>query len=176
MATSRILTGGLLLGAAATLALLLLSLIGRDGLGALVPLVMLSNAAFGLVSPNAAHEALQPMRAAAGVASAVFRCAQMLAGAAASTLVPLLFRGYPAAMTGVMAGCAVAALMIYLAALRRPGTTTLEVAPAPRRISRPADSRIRAAGRLTRGWRHASSPDGPVQRRAAHTRRRAGGA
>ncbi|HEY0184616.1 MAG TPA: MFS transporter, partial [Rhodopila sp.] len=114
-----ILTSGLSLGSAGTLALVALSLTGHDGVAALVPLLVASNAAYGLVGPNATHEALQPMPQAAGIASAVLRCIQMVAGAGASAVVPALYRGQSSLpMTGVMAACAVSALLVYVLGLR----------------------------------------------------------
>jgi DHA1 family bicyclomycin/chloramphenicol resistance-like MFS transporter len=118
--SSRILVWSLVLGVISTAALVTLSLTGRDGITALVPLLMLSNASYGLVGPNATHEALQPMPEAAGIASAVLRCIQMMAGAGASTLVPVLYRSHSSLpMTGVMASCAVSALLVFMLGLRR---------------------------------------------------------
>jgi DHA1 family bicyclomycin/chloramphenicol resistance-like MFS transporter len=119
--SGRILTWGLSLGTLSTLSLVTLSITGHDTIGALIPLLMLSNATYGLVGANATHEALQPMPEAAGIASAVLRCIQMIAGALASGLVPALYRGHSSvAMTGVMAGCAIAALLVFVLGLRRP--------------------------------------------------------
>jgi DHA1 family bicyclomycin/chloramphenicol resistance-like MFS transporter len=118
--SSRLLAWGLSLGSLSTAALVVLSVTGHDGVVALVPLLMLSNAAYGMIGPNAAHEALQPMPEAAGIASAVLRCIQMIAGAGASALVPALYRGHSSLpMTGVMAGCAVSALLVFMLGLRR---------------------------------------------------------
>jgi DHA1 family bicyclomycin/chloramphenicol resistance-like MFS transporter len=130
--SSRILAWGLSLGSVSTLALVALSLTGHDGVGALLPLLMVSNATYGLVGPNATHEALQPMPEAAGIASAVLRCIQMVAGAGASALVPALYNGHSsAAMTGVMAGCSVSALLVFMFGLRRTDTVGASVAVSP---------------------------------------------
>jgi DHA1 family bicyclomycin/chloramphenicol resistance-like MFS transporter len=97
-----------------------LSLTGRDSVAALLPLLVASNAAYGLVGPNATHEALQPMPNAAGITSAVLRCIQMMAAAGASTLVPALYHGHSSTpMTGVMAACAGSALLVFVIGLRR---------------------------------------------------------
>jgi DHA1 family bicyclomycin/chloramphenicol resistance-like MFS transporter len=131
IASSRVLILGLLLGTVATVALLVLSLSGRDGTAALLPLLVASNAAYGLVGPNATHEALQPMPEAAGTAAAVLRCIQMLAGAAASALVPLLYDGHASTpMTGVMAACAVSAMLIYALGLHRTAMRPAVAQPA----------------------------------------------
>jgi DHA1 family bicyclomycin/chloramphenicol resistance-like MFS transporter len=120
IASSRILPFSLLLGAASATALVLLSVTGHDKIMLLVPLLMMTNATYGLVGPNAAHEALLPMGQAAGVASAVLRSIQMVAGACASALVPLLFDGHSSvAMTSVMFACSVSALVIYVVGPRR---------------------------------------------------------
>ncbi len=131
VASSHVLMLGLLLGAVATVALLVLSLSGRDGIATLLPLLVASNAAYGLVGPNAAHEALQPMPEAAGTAAAVLRCIQMLAGAGASALVPLLYGGHSSApMAGVMAACAVSAMLIYTLGLHRTTVRPTVTQPA----------------------------------------------
>lgn len=131
--SSRILAWGLSLGSISTLALVTLSLTGRDSVAALLPLLMASNACYGLVGPNATHEALQPMPEAAGIASAVLRCVQMMAAAGASALVPALYHGQSSApMTVVMAGCAASALAVYGISLWRAGpiATTMAASPA----------------------------------------------
>jgi DHA1 family bicyclomycin/chloramphenicol resistance-like MFS transporter len=132
ISSSRILVWGLSLGSVSTLTLATLSFSGHDSVAAMLPLLVLSNAAYGLVGPNATHEALQPMPEAAGIASAVLRCIQMVASACASALVPLFYRGHSsAAMTGVMAGCAVAALLVFVLGLRRTEPTGADAAASP---------------------------------------------
>lgn len=132
VSSSRILTWSLCMGSTSTLALLTLSLIGHDGVAVLVPLLIVSNAMYGLVGPNATHEALQPTPQAAGIASAVLRCIQMIAGGGASALVPALYHGHSSvAMTGVMAGCAVSALLVFLLGLRRAERVAERVAAYP---------------------------------------------
>jgi DHA1 family bicyclomycin/chloramphenicol resistance-like MFS transporter len=121
LTSAQILPWTLLLAAASTLTLLTLSLTGYDSVPAMLPLLVASNATYGLVGPNASHEALLPMPQAAGIASAVLRAIQMVAGASASALVPFLYHGKGSvAMTSVMAGCAVSAGLIYAVGLRRP--------------------------------------------------------
>jgi DHA1 family bicyclomycin/chloramphenicol resistance-like MFS transporter len=132
VASSRILAWGLSLGTVSTLTLVALSVTGHDSIAALVPLLMASNATYGLVGPNASHEALQPMPDAAGIASAVLRCIQMMAGAGASALVPALYHGHSSVpMTGVMAGCAIAALLVYMLGLRRTEAVFADAVVSP---------------------------------------------
>jgi DHA1 family bicyclomycin/chloramphenicol resistance-like MFS transporter len=132
IASARILTWGLSLGSLSTLTLVTLSLSGFDGIVALLPLLVISNATYGLVGPNATHEALQPMPEAAGIASAVLRCIQMIAGAGASALVPALYRGHSSLpMTGVMAACALSALLVYAFGLRGTASDHAGVAVSP---------------------------------------------
>jgi DHA1 family bicyclomycin/chloramphenicol resistance-like MFS transporter len=129
--SSLILGWSLPLGAATTLTLAGLSLTSHDSIAALIPLLVLSNATYGLVGPNATHEALQPMPQAAGTATAVLRAMQMIAAASASAFVPLLYRGHSSLpMTGVMAAFAVTALLLFALGLRRtvPACITAEVA------------------------------------------------
>ncbi|HUB45587.1 MAG TPA: multidrug effflux MFS transporter [Acetobacteraceae bacterium] len=135
--SSRVLLFGLLLGAGATAALLILSLTGRDSVLAMMPLFLLSDAAYGLVGPNAVHEALVPMQPIAGLASAALRGLQIATGAAVSALVPFFYDPRSSlAMTGVMAACALGALLIYVLGLRRAavaaGTVVATAYPPPR--------------------------------------------
>jgi DHA1 family bicyclomycin/chloramphenicol resistance-like MFS transporter len=120
LSSARIIPWTLLAGACATLSLLTLSLSGHDDIRLMVPLLMISNATYGLVGPNASHEALVPMAEAAGMAAAVLRAIQMATAASASAVVAALYRSPSSlAMTGVMASCAVTALLVYTVALRR---------------------------------------------------------
>jgi DHA1 family bicyclomycin/chloramphenicol resistance-like MFS transporter len=129
---SRLLAWSLSLGSAATLALATLSITGHDGVAALVPLLMLSNACYGMVGPNTTHEALQPMAETAGIASAVLRCIQMVVGAFASALVPALYHGHSSLpMTGVMACCAISALLVYGLGLRQSDPVAAGTAAHP---------------------------------------------
>jgi DHA1 family bicyclomycin/chloramphenicol resistance-like MFS transporter len=103
----------------ATMSLLLLSLSGHDALLWMLPLLVLNNASYGIIGPNAVHDALQPMPEVAGAAAAVLRCIQMLLGAIASALVPFFFDGHSSlAMTAVMAGCSIATLLVFFFMLK----------------------------------------------------------
>jgi MFS transporter, DHA1 family, multidrug resistance protein len=122
--SSRVLLIGLLLGAGSTLTLLVLSLTGCDTVMVMLPFFLLSDAAYGLTGPTAVHEASAPMQAIAGLAAAVLRGIQIVAGAVASALVPLFYNPHPSvAMTAVMATCSVGALVVYVLYLRRPVAT-----------------------------------------------------
>jgi DHA1 family bicyclomycin/chloramphenicol resistance-like MFS transporter len=120
VSSPRIMIFALTTGTCATLALVGLAAARWDGIAEMLPLLMLSSATYGLVGPNAMHEAMQPMHDAAGIASSVIRLIQILAGALASALVPLLFGVFPTlAMSGVMFGFAVSALLVYVFGIRR---------------------------------------------------------
>jgi len=127
---TRIITVGLTVIAATTTTLVLLTLAGALRLWTFIPLLMAGNVAHGVVRPNAAQGALEPMPEIVGVASALLGGLQMVAGALASAIAASLFDGRSAlAMTGTMAVCAVGAL----------GTFLLVVRPAERRLGeRPA--------------------------------------
>jgi hypothetical protein len=72
------------------------------------------------------------MPEAAGIASAVLRCIQMMAASGASALVPMLYHGHSSApMTGVMAGCAASALLVFMFGLRRTDSVGASVAVSP---------------------------------------------
>jgi MFS transporter, DHA1 family, multidrug resistance protein len=116
---SRIITTGLSVIATTTTTLVLLTLIGALRIWTLVPLLMIGNVAHGMVRPNAAQGALEPMPEIVGVASALLAGLQMVAGALASAVAASLFDGRSAlAMTGTMAVCALGALAVYLVVVR----------------------------------------------------------
>jgi MFS transporter, DHA1 family, multidrug resistance protein len=115
------LLAGLVLAAGASAALLLLALAGLTRLASLVPLLLLSALGYGLIAPNAAQGALQPLPEIAGIASAVLSLLMMLIGALSGAIVSTFFDGRTAlAMTGSMTGFSVGALVLYLAYVR-PG-------------------------------------------------------
>ena len=73
----------------------------------------------GLLAPNVAHDALQPMGRRAGVASAAPRSMQMLFAAVASALVGLLYDGQTAfALGGMMTCFAILGLLAQMTMLR----------------------------------------------------------
>ena len=117
---TRLMAVGLTVQAGIALLLLGLAVLGVLGVGTLVPLMVASNVAHGIVRPNAAQGALEPMPEIAGVASAVLTGLQMLFGASASAIAASLFDGRSAtAMTGTMAVCATAAAAVYALVVRR---------------------------------------------------------
>jgi MFS transporter, DHA1 family, multidrug resistance protein len=72
------------------------------------------------------------MPEAAGIASAVLRCIQMMAASGGGALVPGLYHGRSSvSMTGVMAGCAVLALLVFVFGLRRTDAVGASVAVSP---------------------------------------------
>jgi len=126
----RLIRAGLAVIVLSSLVLLALTLAGWLRAPALVGLVIVGFVGQGIVRPNAAQGALEPMSTIAGVASAVMSGTQMLVGAIASALVAALFDGRSAlAITGIMAGCACASALVY-ARLVRP-------AEARRRVNVP---------------------------------------
>ena len=70
--------------------------------------------AFGLVAPNAVHEAMHSLPEIAGVASAVLMSAQMLFGAVGGSLAASLYRNAsPLAIGAVMSVGGLAAAAVY---------------------------------------------------------------
>jgi DHA1 family bicyclomycin/chloramphenicol resistance-like MFS transporter len=117
---TRLIRVGLTVQAGIALLLLGLAVTGVLSVWTLVPLMIASNVAQGIVRPNAAQGALEPMPEIAGVASAVLTGLQMLFGASASAIAASLFDGRSAtAMTGTMAVCATAAAAVYALVVRR---------------------------------------------------------
>jgi DHA1 family bicyclomycin/chloramphenicol resistance-like MFS transporter len=84
------LLAGLWLCAAASLALLALSLAGMTRLPSLVSLLLLAAFGYGLITPNATQGALQPLPEVAGVAAAVLSLLMMLTGAFSGMIVSAL--------------------------------------------------------------------------------------
>ena len=116
----RLVAGGLAAIVATALALLALSWGGWLRPGLLVALAVAGFVGQGVVRPNAAQGALEPMPEIAGVASAVLSGLQMLTGALASAAVAALFDGRTAlAMTAPMAVCAVLSAVVYVVLVRR---------------------------------------------------------
>jgi DHA1 family bicyclomycin/chloramphenicol resistance-like MFS transporter len=113
---------GLGLAAASAVALLGVTLSGHLALAALLPLLIVNTFAFGLVAPNAAHAAIEPMPDIAGVAAAVVGFLQMfLGGALGSAVVAWLYPWLGAsAITASMTGFALAALGCSAWVTRRP--------------------------------------------------------
>ncbi len=96
-------------------------LLGHPPLVFVIAPMMIYITAFGLIVPNAVHEAIHPLPEIAGVASAVLMSAQMLFGAIGGSLAAALFqKGAPLAIGLVMGGGALCAAAIYIGWLR-PG-------------------------------------------------------
>jgi DHA1 family bicyclomycin/chloramphenicol resistance-like MFS transporter len=113
------LTLGLALAAVTTMLLLLMTLAGWMPLTVVIPQLVLANAAFGLIMPNAMERAMQPLPSIAGAAGAAIGCVQMAMGAAASGLVATFYDGHSAlSMTALMALCSLLALTAYLLVAR----------------------------------------------------------
>jgi DHA1 family bicyclomycin/chloramphenicol resistance-like MFS transporter len=116
---TRLITAGLIAIVSVALLLLVLAAAGRLTAWVLVPLIVVSFIGHGIVRPNAAQGALEPMPEIAGVASAVLTGLTMIVGAMASAIAAALFDGRSAlAMTGTMAVCACAAMGAYLVVVR----------------------------------------------------------
>jgi DHA1 family bicyclomycin/chloramphenicol resistance-like MFS transporter len=110
---------GMVLCVTGAAVLVLITLGGMARLTTLMPLFFVCHFSIGLIAPNATHGALQPMADIAGVASAVLSGLRMLGGALASAFVAFFFDGRSAlAVTGVMAGFALTALLVYVLLVR----------------------------------------------------------
>lgn len=102
---------GLALATAVAAILMGAALAGRPSPVPVVVAMVGTALAFGLISPNALHGATEPMPEAAGAASGVAICLQMLAGALASDGVARTFDGRSAlSMAAVMLGACLAAI------------------------------------------------------------------
>ena len=114
-----VLDATLALAALAALALLGVGLAGWDSTFAVVAIVFVYISTYGLVFPNAAHEAVHPLPDIAGVASAILLSGQMLFGAIGGALGASLYRdGSPLAIGIVMSGASLTAAALYAFWLR----------------------------------------------------------
>lgn len=129
----RVLQVGLAVGSLCTFAALALAWGGALTVPLFVPLVFLVMLTFGVISPTANHEAIQPLPHVAGAASGSIRSVQMVMGAAASALFTAISGGLTAdaalAMTVQMAALMAATVGLY--ALLVHGDRPAPTAPAP---------------------------------------------
>ena len=96
-----------------------LTLSGELGQESFAALAALSIFGCGLLAPDVAHDALQPMGPQAGVAASALRSMQMLFAAVASALVGALYDGRTAlALAGVMTGFAMLGFLVQVTMLR----------------------------------------------------------
>jgi MFS transporter, DHA1 family, multidrug resistance protein len=114
-----VLDAGLVLVALSGLTLIAVGLVEpRSPLFVVAP-VMVYIMAYGLIFPNAAHEAVHPLPEIAGIASGVLVTAQMLFGAAGGTLAAALYQHKsPLAIGIVMSAGSLIAAAIYIIWLR----------------------------------------------------------
>jgi DHA1 family bicyclomycin/chloramphenicol resistance-like MFS transporter len=111
---------GLTIDCLAALALLTVGLAGAGSALVVAPLVMVFISAFGLVFPNAVHEAIHPLPQIAGLASAVVTTTQMLFGALGGVASAALYRdASPTALGAIMSAVALTASALYAFWLRK---------------------------------------------------------
>jgi MFS transporter, DHA1 family, multidrug resistance protein len=104
----------------AGLALLAVGLAGAGSALIDAGLVMVFISAFGLVFPNAVHEAIHPLPEIAGLASAVVTTTQMLFGALGGVTAAALYRdASPTAVGAIMSASALAGGALYIFWLRK---------------------------------------------------------
>ena len=115
-----LLDAGLALELLSALALLAVGLAGAGSAVIVAVLVMVFISAFGLVFPNAVHEAIHPLPEIAGLASAVVTTTQMLFGALGGVAAAALYRdASPTALGAIMSVAALSAGALYAFWLRR---------------------------------------------------------
>ncbi|MCK1274100.1 multidrug effflux MFS transporter [Bradyrhizobium sp. 61] len=117
--SARMLTTGLTLSAAASTALLAMTLAGWMPTSLVVALLMAVALGFGFSVPNVMSATMQRLPEIAGAVSAAAASIQLTAGAISSGLVALRFDGRTAlSMTAVMAATSLLALVLYLLVAR----------------------------------------------------------
>ncbi len=115
-----LLDAGLALDCLAALTLLAVGLAGAGSAAIVAALVMVFISAFGLVFPNAVHEAIHPLPEIAGLASAFVTTTQMLFGAVAGVTSAALYQNAsPTALAAIMSAAALTAAVLYAFRLRR---------------------------------------------------------
>jgi len=115
-----VLDSALVLITLAGLAVLAIGVTGVHSTFAVVAPVMIYISCFGLVFPNASHEAVHPLPEIAGVASAVLMTIQMLFGALGGMVAAAFYRdASPVSIGLVMSAGALAAASLYAIRLRR---------------------------------------------------------
>jgi DHA1 family bicyclomycin/chloramphenicol resistance-like MFS transporter len=115
-----LLDAGLALDCVAGLTLLTVGLTGAGSAIIVAALVMVFISAFGLVFPNAVHEAIHPLPEIAGLASAVVTTTQMLFGALGGVTAAALYQSAsPTALGAIMSAAAVSAGALYTFWLRQ---------------------------------------------------------
>lgn len=115
-----VLDAALALMALAGLTVLALGVTGAHSLLAVIPPVMIYISCFGLVFPNASHEAVQPLPEIAGIGSAVLVTVQMLFGALGGVVAAAFYRNAsPTSIGAVMTTGALVAAILYVGRLRR---------------------------------------------------------
>jgi MFS transporter, DHA1 family, multidrug resistance protein len=113
---------GLMIAASASLALLVMALIGWMPVPVAVSLFVAITFSGGMVAPGITQGALQQLPQMAGTVSAASNCLAMTAGSLSSALAAVLFDGQTAlSMAGMMTFCAVLALICFWAASRHVG-------------------------------------------------------
>jgi DHA1 family bicyclomycin/chloramphenicol resistance-like MFS transporter len=99
--------------ATAGVTLVAVAVSGLGGLAGLLPPLFVCVAGQGLISPNTAAAAMAPHGRTAGSASALMGTLQFLVGTCAGLLVGALHNGTAVPMAVVVAGCGLAALLIF---------------------------------------------------------------
>ncbi len=114
-----VMDGALCLILGVSLTMVAISLVGVSSVFVVAGLVMVYISTFGLVFPNAVHEAIHPLPEIAGVASAVVQSVQMLFGALGGMVAAALYRdGSPLSIGIVMSAGAICAVSLYFGWLR----------------------------------------------------------
>jgi MFS transporter, DHA1 family, multidrug resistance protein len=119
VSSKAVLDAALTIECLAGLVLLGVGLAGAGSALIVAGVVMVYISSFGLIYPNAAHEAVHPLPEVAGVASAVLITTQMLFGALAGLLAAALYReASPLALGAIMSAAALTAAALYALRLR----------------------------------------------------------
>ena len=114
-----LLDAGLAVDCITALTLLAVGLAGAGSAVIVAALVMVFISAFGLVFPNAVHEAIHPLPEIAGFASAFVTTTQMLFGALGGVTAAALYRdASPTALGAIMSAAALAGGALYAFWLR----------------------------------------------------------
>jgi DHA1 family bicyclomycin/chloramphenicol resistance-like MFS transporter len=109
-----LLSGSLIIAAVVTVILAAVTLFGITSGAILIPLLLITLYARGIIAPNLQHIAIERQRERAGVASAAVGVSQLLSGALASAAVAFLLQSFgPSAVAITMALLAGGALVTW---------------------------------------------------------------
>lgn len=116
----RLVLIGSIVQCSGAVALFIATLLHHDSVAVIAPLLLITMGCQGVLGPTTAVLALEPYAASAGAASALMGTLQFAAGALSSSLVSVFFDNTSRPFGGVIAGCALAGLVLAILMQKTP--------------------------------------------------------